>query len=138
MTLAAIYTFDFWRANVSATETQYQNVYSFSPQRVLVLPYTICLLVALPFLVLGWKSLRLNGVPAIDASFLQVLINTNGSKALRSATAGGCSDGSDKIPKELLDMKIQYSDLIAEDGAFKWAGLGTEDEVKLSKHRVND
>lgn len=136
ITLSIMYTYDEWKTRTTVTMTMYSNIYSFSSIYNLVIPYITCLILALPFLLLGAYSLHKNGVPAIDGGFLQVLTTTTGSKRLEVAAARGCLGGDENMPKELLEMKIRFGELIGdEEESVKRAGFGTEDEVVPLRRR---
>ncbi|KAF4635687.1 hypothetical protein G7Y89_g2416 [Cudoniella acicularis] len=129
VTLGAMYTLDFYQAPANVTKMQFKNTYSFSAPKNLIIPYTVCLLLPLPFILLGFNSLRLNGVPAMDGSFLQILTTATGSKKLENAAAGGCLSGDNNMPKELLNMKIRFGEFVGSDNRVLRTGFGTEDEV---------
>ncbi|TVY34964.1 hypothetical protein LOCC1_G008078 [Lachnellula occidentalis] len=141
ITLSTMYTLPIWNTTVEAKTTTYINIYSLTSPLNLYLPYALCLALAIPFLLLGANSLRLNGVPAIDGGFIQILTTTTGNRGLENAAAGGCLGGSENAPRELMDMKIRFGELVGPDdggdkGGVKRAGFGTEDEVVSLRKRV--
>lgn len=141
ITLSMMYTFPLWNTTVEANITTYINIYSLTSPLNLYLPYAFCLALAIPFLLLGANSLRLNGVTAIDGGFVQILTTTTGNRGLEDAAAGGCLGGSENTPRELMDMKIRFGELVGQDdeidkGGVKRAGFGTEDEVVSLRKRT--
>lgn len=125
------------------------NFYTFSHPVNLYAPYGVSLLLTLPFLVLGIVSLWRNGVPAMDGSFLQMLMTTTASKKLHAKAAGGCLGGENNVPEGLKKERILFgelgraegdADLLAagvkeEGGVVRRAGFGLEDEVMpLKRH----
>jgi hypothetical protein len=90
VTFAVMYSMPFWSMDSQATTSGFRNVYSFSRPMNLVLPYALSLLLSIPLLLIGVLSLWRNGVPAADGGFVQLLMTTTGSQALREAAAGGC------------------------------------------------
>ena len=86
----------------------------------------------MPFLLIGFNSLRLNGVSAISDSFLQILMTTSSSKTLQKAAIGGCLGGEQNIPRDLKELEVRFGELVKSDerkSIIRRAGLGTEDEV---------
>ena len=77
-------------------------------------------------------SVRANGVSATDGGFIQLVTTTRGSKKLDKAAARACFGGDADLPKELLDLKIQFGELVDDSCAstgVRRCGFGTEDEV---------
>ncbi|TVY85770.1 hypothetical protein LAWI1_G008961, partial [Lachnellula willkommii] len=141
ITLSTMYTLPIWNTTVEAKTTTYINIYSLTSPLNLYLPYALCLALAIPFLLLGANSLRLNGVPAIDGGFVQILATTTGNRGLENAAAGGCLGGSENTPRELMDMKIRFGELVGQHGevdkgGVKRAGFGTEGEVVSLRKRT--
>lgn len=131
--------FNTWNTSANATIETTINIYEFSSPLNLYLPYSVSLLVALPFLCLGLWALWKNGVSAIDSSFLQILMTTTGSAALDRAAAGGCLGGDESVPDELKNMKIRFGEILEGKGhgQIRRAAFGTEDEVTtLSRGNV--
>ncbi|KAF2670593.1 hypothetical protein BT63DRAFT_424523 [Microthyrium microscopicum] len=137
VTFSLMFAMDQSNTTVEAQTWEPVNVYKFEPRLNLIIPYFLCLAVAIPFLFLGMVSLNRNGVSAMDGGFLQILMTTTGSKSLEKAAAAGCLGGRENIPKELLDMKIRFGELVEADGhgvgdttgVVRRAGFGTEDET---------
>jgi hypothetical protein len=123
--------FGTWNTAVNATQINTITVYAFSSPLNLILPYFASLVIALPFLALGFWALWRNGVSAIDSSFLQILMTTTGSAVLDRTAAGGCLGGDESAPQELKDLKVRFGEIIdrKEDGRIKRAGFGVEDEI---------
>lgn len=87
------------------------TVYTFSRPLNLILPYSLTILFALPFLILGNVSLFRNGMPAESDSFIQLLVSLTGNGTLQEHAATGCLGGQDNFSRELRDLKIQFGDL---------------------------
>lgn len=142
ITMSAAYQIGFWQSTVPVNETDTFNTFSFASRRTLIIPYLICLLLSIPFLYLGINSLRLNGVSAMEGGFIQVLMTTNGSKALEKAAAGGCLGGGENVPEDLKNLKIRFGELVnnasGDTGVVRRAGFGTEDEVAPLKKSVTN
>jgi hypothetical protein len=111
--------------------TEMINTYSFAVRRNLLIPYCLCRTVAIPILLLGATSMHRNGVSAMGGGFLQTVMTTTGSRSLNEAAARGCLGGMENVSQELMDLKIQFGELvgIGDGSEVKRAGLGTEDEV---------
>jgi hypothetical protein len=127
-----------WSTTTNVTQSIYENTFVFTPTK-LIAPYACCLLVVLPFLILGYRSLHLNGAPALSGGFVQTLMTTTGSETLRQAAAAGCLGGQRNIPKELKDLEVIYGELRDDGngGSVKRATFGTREEiVKLEKGTV--
>ena len=90
VTFAVMYSMPFWRVDAEATTSKFRNIYSFSRPINLIIPYSVSLFLAVPLLAIGVLALWRNGVPAADGGFVQLLMTTTGSHALREAAAGGC------------------------------------------------
>lgn len=121
----------YWNTTANVTQNDYQNIFSFSPIPLIV-PYACCLVVTAPFLMLGYSSLRSNGVPALSGGFVQTLMTTTGSEALRNAAAVGCLGGDRNVPRQLKDMEIQYGELYDErneEGDIRRATFGLKGEI---------
>ncbi|KAF2731035.1 hypothetical protein EJ04DRAFT_567215 [Polyplosphaeria fusca] len=131
ITIALMKLNSFWNTTTNVTQSNYQNIFVFSPV-TLIVPYACCLAVVLPFLLLGYTSLRSNGVPAISGGFVQTLMTTTGSEALRDAAAAGCLGGKRNVPQQLKDMEIMYGELRDEgkqDGDIRRATFGLKGEI---------
>ena len=131
MTITAALQLGWWNESVAITATDHFNVYSFANSKQLLIPYLGCLCLSLPFMVLGLLSLGQNGVSAIQGGFLQMLMTTIGSDALRDAAAGSSLGGEENLPQELKKLRIRYGELVGgRDGSgMRRAGFGTEDQV---------
>jgi hypothetical protein len=138
ITLSTMYTLPMWNTTIRTQTRTFINIYSLTAPINLYLPYALCLALALPFLLLGANSLRLNGVPAVDGGFVQILATTGGNRKLESVAAGGCLGGSENMPNELLNMKVRFGELNGIDGGegVRRAGFGTEDQVMPLRKRV--
>lgn len=133
VTLAAMlfmYPLSTWNATVIANVTTYRNVYSFSRPLNLIFPYTLSLAISLPFLVLGYISLRRNGVTALSDSFLQLLTTMTRSEEL-DRLAQPCSLGGGMATKELKQMRIMFGELVGKERM----GFGLEEEIVPLRRR---
>ncbi|KAF2129167.1 hypothetical protein P153DRAFT_397338 [Dothidotthia symphoricarpi CBS 119687] len=136
LTMSAAFQLGFWETTLPVTITSVQQLYSFAYPRTLLIPYLTCLLISVPFLLLGLISLRSNGVSAIEGGFLQILMTTTGSKTLEKAAAGGCLGGEENTPEDLKSLKVRFGELISsgiyehdDSGQVRRAGFGTDEEV---------
>ena len=78
-------------------------------------------------------SLNQNGVSAIDGGFLQVMTTTTGRTNMEELTIAHKRyiDG-DNVPRELLDLKVRYGELVDDEGVCTGiAGFGTMEETKM-------
>jgi hypothetical protein len=125
VTISAL-SLNTWFTNVTVNNTEFRNVYRFSFPVNLVVPYATCLAATLVFVVIGLNALRLNGVPATDGGFLQILMTTTGDTVLNRAAAEA-SRTSNGAPKELLDIKVRYAKL--NKGSATGLGFGTVEET---------
>jgi hypothetical protein len=137
ITLSAVTEFGWWTANDTlVTQWATISVYSFSRPLNLVVPYFLCLCLALPILSIGAFALVRNGVSAIDGGFTQLITTSTGSETLEKVAAGGCLGGNESIPGELKYLKIRFGEFVGggEVGLVRRAGFGTEDEtIPLAK-----
>lgn len=123
------YPLSIWNTTVIADITTYRNVYSFSRPLNLILPYTLSLLVSLPFLVVGCLSMRRNGVAALSDSFLQLLVTMTRSEEL-DRVARPCSlGGGEMATKELKQTSIMFGELAGREGTRTRMGFGLENEI---------
>lgn len=132
LTISTMVAYGLWSETVNVSKFPSQNVYTFSHPLNLLVPYSLSLLLSLPFLVIGMVALYQNGVPAADGGFIQILSTTTGSRALQQAAAGNCL-GGDKISEELKDLQIQFGELFdvqSNPGGVRRAGFGTKDEIR--------
>lgn len=146
VTLSVMFSLPNWKIKREVVDRSSRNYYSFSNPRNLFIPYGISLLVTLPFVILGIIALRRNGVPAIDGSFLQILMTTAASKRLNTQAAQGCLGGETNVPKNLEKSKIIFGEVIRsnshyatvglDDGVVRRAGFGFQDEVAPIKERA--
>jgi hypothetical protein len=120
-----------WNTTTNVKQTNYDNYFSFSSKSRLIIPYACSVIAILPFLFLGYISMHLNGVPAITGGFVQTLMTTTGSNALRDAAAAGCLGRDQNIPKKLKDMEVIYGELIEDrkEGRLRRATFGLKDEI---------
>ena len=137
ITLSAITDFGWWTSNDTAvTQWQTINAYSFSKPLNLIIPYFLCLFLAIPILAIGSFALRQNGVSAIDGGFTQLITTSTGSAALKKLAAGGCLGGDENVPDGLKELRIRFGELVGEgkEGLVRRAGFGTKEEtISLAK-----
>ncbi|KAH7408716.1 hypothetical protein DE146DRAFT_777376 [Phaeosphaeria sp. MPI-PUGE-AT-0046c] len=139
VTIAAMLTYfplSVWNQTVLANVTKSRNIYSFSRPMNLILPYTLSLVLSLPFLLIGYVSHRRNGVPALSDSFIQLLVTMVRSKELDRVASLCSSEGGEMATKKLKQTKIMFG-AIADangDGCIRRMGFGLEHEmVRVSK-----
>jgi hypothetical protein len=130
LSISAI-SLDVGAAEIPVHDYRYETVYLFSSPISIALPYSLCLLFAAISVGIGIWSLVQNGTSAADGGFLQVMTATTGRTRMEDLTQAQHFD-QDKLPKELLDLKIRYGELLDVDGTgTSVAGFGTVDETKL-------
>ncbi|KAK2770347.1 hypothetical protein FQN53_005571 [Emmonsiellopsis sp. PD_33] len=133
VTTSLINAYGRWETSTDVTNRESINVYVLSRPINLYLPYGLGLLLALPFILLGGLALRHNGVSARDHGFVQLVTTTTASSKLNTAAAGGCLGGYENMPRQLMDMKIRFGEIVDQsaDGSsvVRRAGFGAEDEV---------
>ena len=137
-----MYAFDWWHTTTNVTQVAHQNVFSFSSRPRLIVPYAFSLLATIPFLFLGFRSLRLNGMPAVHGGFIQPLVTTAGITRLRKIAAVGSNRPHD-VPERVKQTKIRFG-YLAEHGSGRMTGeptFGMEDEIvgvtSYSSRRAN-
>jgi hypothetical protein len=131
ITLSA-FSLGTWKENVSVTTTLWHNAYRFSHKRNLVLPYSICLGIAIAFAVIAIWSLHQNGIPAADGGFLQVMMATRGDTQMERLVLKGGDLTAEEMLKEIGGLKIRYGELVMQEGRM---GFGTVDETLALKKR---
>jgi hypothetical protein len=123
-----------WDTSTDVVTRNYVNTYSFAGEQRynMVVPYAVCLLLALAFVSIGLASLYENSVGASN-EFLQTIQTTRGSIALDIAARGSSLGGPDNIPMVLEDLELMFGELkepYGKEGAVRRAGWGTRDEVR--------
>jgi hypothetical protein len=137
-TMFGLYPLSVWNTTVNATTTRHRNTFSFSQPLILILPYSLALLISLPFLILGYLSLRSNGAAALSDSFLQLLVTVTRSNELDRITRACSLGGNELATAELKDTRIMYGRLGASeagDDTFHRMGFGLEKEVTSVRDR---
>lgn len=119
-----------------ANVTTFHNVYSFSRPINLILPYTLSLALSLPFLIIGYLSLRRNGVAALSDSFLQLLTTMTRSDELDRLARPSSLGGGEMATKELKQARIMFGELVGKEGAVRRLGFGLEEEIVPISRRV--
>jgi hypothetical protein len=116
---------------VPANFTTSRNIYSFSRPVNLILPYTLSLVLSLPFLVVGCMSHRKNGGTAMSDSFIQLLLTVTRSVELDHAAMACSSGDNDTAMKELKQTKIMFGEIVdpIRGGTARRMGFGLEHEV---------
>jgi hypothetical protein len=114
------------RDKVPVTTTVYRNTYQFSHRRNLVLPYSICLGIAVMFALIAMWSLRQNGIPAADGGFLQIMMATRGDTEMERLVLKEGLMATDNVSKELEQLNVRYGRLIGQEERM---GFGTVDET---------
>ncbi|KAE9362950.1 hypothetical protein N431DRAFT_423291 [Stipitochalara longipes BDJ] len=133
ITLSTI-SLGLWNTSTEVITGDFVNTYSFTGHRRynLIMPYAVCLLVSLGFVVLGLYSLFGNSVAASNG-FLQTIQTSGGSVALDAAAKGSSLGGPDNVPKELQSLELVFGELTEPDGkygAVRRAGWGTRSEIR--------
>jgi hypothetical protein len=132
------YPLSVWNTTVNATMTTHRNTYSFSQPLILILPYSLSLLISLPFLILGYLSMRSNGDAALSDSFFQLLVTMTRSTELDRLTRDYSLGGNKLAAAELKDTRIMYGSLSAKgagDVTFHRMGFGLEEEITSVRDR---
>ncbi|KAI9788801.1 MAG: hypothetical protein M1816_006582 [Peltula sp. TS41687] len=139
ITISIMSVSDIWNTTTNTTQSTSVNIFTFSRPLNLILPCSLLLFFALPFLLLGSLALYQNGVSATDGGFTQILTTTTGIGVVQKVAAGGCLGGEENIPKELRELKIQFGELIERENGeggskegermIRRAGFGVEGEV---------
>ncbi|KAL1600402.1 hypothetical protein SLS60_006787 [Paraconiothyrium brasiliense] len=140
-TMLGLYPLSIWNTTVNATMTTYRNTYSFSQPLLLTLPYSLSLAMSLPFLIIGFLSLRSNGVAALNDSFLQLLVNITRSNGLDRITRPCALGDNEMATTELNNTRIMYGRLStdeAADGTTHRMGFGLEVEILAASDRQDD
>jgi hypothetical protein len=128
LTMSAAYQLGYWNTTVPVLVNNIQQQYSFESPKTGIVPYLLCLVISIPFLLLGLLTLRQNGVSTANGDFNQILMTTTttGSKALEEAAAGGCLGGDEDVPEKLKEMKIRFGGLHRiDESPVRRAGFGT-------------
>jgi hypothetical protein len=137
ITLSAMTDFGWWTSNDTAvTQWQTINAYNFSKPLNLIIPYFLCLFLAIPILAIGGFALRQNGVSATDGGFTQLITTSTGSAELEKLAAGGCLGGDENVPNGLKELRIRFGELVGDrkEGLVRRAGFGTvEETISLAK-----
>jgi len=148
VTLSTISTYRRWSTTTNVTIPYSVNTYSLSKPNNLIFPYSLSLLSALPFVLLGLWALHFNGVSAIAGGFIQLVTTITGSKALKRQAAAGCLGGRENIPEGLQNLKSRFGELRdktkyelgGRGDEIRRAGFGSEDEIvpltKSASHGV--
>jgi hypothetical protein len=124
----------FWNTSTEVITGNFVNTYSFSGSRRynLIIPYAVCLVVSLGFVVVGLFSLFENSVAASNG-FLQTVQTSRGSTAMDFAAKGSSLGGPDNVPRVLEDLELMFGELKEPDGKYgviRRAGWGTKSEVR--------
>lgn len=133
-TLSIITSYGQWNTTANVTVETFVSTYNFSSPINLILPYFLCLLVALPFILLSLHALHNNGFSTNESGFIQ-LITTARSASLERVASGRLGSA---IPQNLKDLKIRFGELVhRQDKVQRYhgvklarrVGFGTEDET---------
>ena len=137
ITLSAI-SLGTWHEVIPVTVTRFQSTYSFANPLNLILPYSICFLVASIFAGIAIYSLCRNGTPAEDGGFLQIMTTTRGNTEMERLVLRQDLTKTDKLPVELRSLKVRYGELVGADvpGIEGRFGFGTAEEtISLRKRK---
>ncbi|VUC28221.1 unnamed protein product [Clonostachys rosea] len=143
-TMNAAFQLGYWEEAVDSRTSTFRQFYSFASPKTILIPYLLCLALSLPFLYLGLRSLRSNGVSAIDGGLMQILMTSTGSRTLNEAAANGCLGGEENIPEDFKNMKIRFGELVSSASddeqdnprQIRRAGFGVDSEVIPLKRGV--
>lgn len=114
-----------WKDNVTVNTILYHNTYHFSHRKNLILPYSICLGVALIFAAIAIWSLHQNRTPAADGGFLQVMMATRGHTEMERLVLRDGSKSGHGVSKELGNLEVRFGELVGEGRV----GFGTVEET---------
>lgn len=130
VTISAL-SLNMWYGDVTVQDKQSRNVYRFDHTLNFFLPYGLCLGLTAIFIMLGLNALRMNGISATDGGFLQIMMTTRGETMMSREVGQGSLGGSRNAPKELLDMKIRFGEILdgSETTGIKRYGFGTIEET---------
>lgn len=129
--MLAYYPLEVWNQTVVANITTSRNIYSFSRPLNLILPYALSLVASLPFLAVGYISLRRNGVSAQSDSFVQLLVAMTRSRGLDDMVRP-CSRRKDEVAvRELKKTKIVFGEIAESkgNGVGRRMGFGLKHEI---------
>lgn len=101
------------------------------------MPYGLSLGLTLLSIVFGLNALRLNGISATDGGFLQIMMTTTGDTEMSRKVQAGSLGGSGNAPKELLELKVRFGELVCGEGTAsgKKYGFGTTEETEVLLRR---
>jgi hypothetical protein len=131
VTLSVMTNYELWNQSTNATVENVLNVYSFSRPLNLYIPYGVGLLLSLVFIGMGSLALYWNGVDAIDGGFLQLVTTTTASRRFNDVASKADVGGSEDLPRELLDLKIRFGEVVDSEGdqMRRRVGFGVYEEV---------
>ncbi|KAF2823394.1 hypothetical protein CC86DRAFT_298749, partial [Ophiobolus disseminans] len=127
-----------WRGDVSVRTTRYQSTYVFLHRVNMIVPYSVCLVVAFVFGLVAMWSLWRNGVAATDGGFLQVMMATRGSTEMERLVLKEGPVATDQVSEELKRLRARYGELVigGEAEGVKRVGFGSSGEtIELRKRR---
>lgn len=141
ITLSIITSYGLWNSTTNVSVETFVSIYEFSSPINLILPYSLSLLLSIPFILLGVHALHSNGFSANDGGFIQ-LITTARSPSLERKAGAGSLRGN--IPAKLKELKIRFGELFYPQDKVQGfegvklgrkAGFGTEKETLPLKER---
>lgn len=124
LTISAL-SLNTWFGVVNGTVTKQFSVYLFKHKLNFFLPYGLCLLFAIPIVLLGLIAQYKNGVSAIDGGILQILMTTTGRTELEKRAMRGCLGGYENVPEELKQLEVRFGELLSD---------GDENRERLTAH----
>jgi hypothetical protein len=104
------------KATFPINVTDYRNTYQFSDSLSFFLPYSLCIGIALLYVIIGVWALVSNGVPATDGGFLQIMMATRGRTEMERLVLKEGIVGTGDLSKELLNMKVRFGELVHDEG----------------------
>ncbi|KAH7380144.1 hypothetical protein BKA66DRAFT_609988 [Pyrenochaeta sp. MPI-SDFR-AT-0127] len=132
VTISAL-SLDTWKEFRPINTTNYRATYKFSKPLNLIVPYVLSLAFTLVFTGIGTWSLLQNGVSATDGGFLHVVAATTGRTEMERVIVEHHVTG-ESVPKEVLNMKIRYGELVDGEGVGTGrAGFGMLEETRPLK-----
>jgi len=106
---------DIWNESIPVTSTNFRNTYVFSSQLSFFLPYGLRLGFASVYAIIGIRALIINGVPAVDGGFLQIMMATRGRTEMEDIIVAKMANGPSGLSEETLNIKVRFGELFREE-----------------------
>lgn len=131
ITLSVLNRLNMWHANVDTTRNEWVNTFIFAQPTRLILSYFIPLVIAIPFLTLGWIDLLQSKVVAPTEGLIDTLILGAKSEKLRDVARNVSFEQNDSIEKKRLgEIRVRYGRLMDGEEVERVSGLGLEHELR--------